>query len=372
MIEIRAEPDRYRLFLDGTPMDQAHVIYDGAASRYKIRVLDSGLGDLLLALTPAEFPQLGSLRLQYEFPWAEKVDYLVLYIRLAPDPKPPANHVLQFGFQRGFSDWKTIYGFDDYLHGLQEFSRLEGETAPRFVKDARSDGQTEGFIAEFSFSSPHNTLGVEIDRCVGRLAQLHSVVRERESLAPRRERRLDVAFRFPPEVRTACQQYLLFFIEFLHDLGVEAASELKTESAGRVLFSIKPLQKQHALEQIRAALEAYLYLPRLEIEDVSLQQTTPEVRRLAETVVRLKQELIRAHESLETTNAKIETIQTVIDAQRKLLTGEVVYTSVEETKPPDGNEVILGGLVELTDYEVKGVILKWPQLYRRLRKLFTG
>ena len=371
MIEIRDERDQYRLFIDGTAIDKAQVIYDEAASRHKIRVLDAEVGNLLLPLTPADFPPLCSLRLQYEFSWSEKLDALVLYITVASDPKQIGGHVLQFGFQRGFSDWKTLYGFDDYMHGLKEFSRMSGNTEPRFYKDARSDGQTEGFIAEFSFSSPDKSIATELNRCVHRLVELHSSVRGRESLAPRRDRTIEMSFNFPAGVRVICEQYLLYFIEFLRDLGVEAMSELTADSAGRVLFTIKPMEKQQALDQIRMALDAYLHLPAVDMEGTSSPNSAPEVQRLAATVQHFKSQLTLAHATLQMKNATIEAMATVIEHQRKLVTGEVLYASIEEPNQSDRNENVFEGLIKITPYEGKGFIVNLPEFYRRLKKLFT-
>jgi hypothetical protein len=68
--------------------------------------------------------------------------------------------------------------------------------------------------------------------------------------------------RFPPAIRTACEQYLLYFVQFLEDLGVSATAEIK-EDAKRVLFSVTPTDGCAALQQIREALEVYLKLPEM-------------------------------------------------------------------------------------------------------------
>lgn len=71
---------------------------------------------------------------------------------------------------------------------------------------------------------------------------------------------LVTSFNFPPAVSAACQQYLLYFVQFLQDLGIEANAELK-ETADRVLFSVTPRSGPEALARIREALAAYLRLP---------------------------------------------------------------------------------------------------------------
>jgi len=65
-------------------------------------------------------------------------------------------------------------------------------------------------------------------------------------------------FDFPAPIRSSCQQYLIYFVQFLEDLGIEADSEIK-EEAGRVLFSITP-REARGIEKIKDALEVYLEL----------------------------------------------------------------------------------------------------------------
>ena len=67
-------------------------------------------------------------------------------------------------------------------------------------------------------------------------------------------------FDFPDEVAVACEQYLVYFVQFLKDLGVTAEADLHHE-AGELLFSIKPDAQDIALENIREALNIYLQLP---------------------------------------------------------------------------------------------------------------
>src|SRR5688500_5103489 len=43
-------------------------------------------------------------------------------------------------------------------------------------------------------------------------------------------------FRFPPAVRAACEQYLVYFGQFLEDLGIRATTDLRHREAGDVLF----------------------------------------------------------------------------------------------------------------------------------------
>src|SRR5215469_11433116 len=60
-------------------------------------------------------------------------------------------------------------------------------------------------------------------------------------------------FTFPAPIKSACEQYLLYFGQFLSDLGIQTQTEL-AENAARVLFSVTPIDATQALSQIRDAL----------------------------------------------------------------------------------------------------------------------
>lgn len=70
---------------------------------------------------------------------------------------------------------------------------------------------------------------------------------------------LSILFDFPEELKVSCGQYLLYFAQFLRDLGISATPNLR-EEAGKVLFSVTPTDDFEALDKIREALAVYLSL----------------------------------------------------------------------------------------------------------------
>ena len=74
-------------------------------------------------------------------------------------------------------------------------------------------------------------------------------------------------FNFPLPFRAACEQYLMYFGEFLNDLGIDTSSEI-TRSGTDVLFRIIPNRKRQALEKIKEALAIYLKLPDVQIDSL--------------------------------------------------------------------------------------------------------
>lgn len=67
-------------------------------------------------------------------------------------------------------------------------------------------------------------------------------------------------FKFPKNARTACEQYLIYFGQFLKDLGIEADLQLD-EQGEQVLFKVTPREGLAVRSKIREALTLYLELP---------------------------------------------------------------------------------------------------------------
>ena len=70
-------------------------------------------------------------------------------------------------------------------------------------------------------------------------------------------------FNFNNRVETSCTRYLLYFIEFLRDLGIDSNSTVSRKDH-ETLFSIEPTDKDTSLRTIKEALAIYLALPELE------------------------------------------------------------------------------------------------------------
>jgi CheY-like chemotaxis protein len=175
-------------------------------------------------------------------------------------------------------------------------------------------------------------------------------------------------FDFPEEVRVSCEQYLLYFGQFLRDLGVQATSDL-THEAGQVLFTVTPADPRTALDKVRAALDVYLRLPTSPVGDTTHNEIA--VQRLEASVLRLQGDLRLASAELQAKNMTIEAQQLIIQTQKGLLSGEIVLNSMIDVTPKeDDKEKLLGGVVALTTYKDKGVEVNLAELYRKLKGLF--
>jgi len=74
------------------------------------------------------------------------------------------------------------------------------------------------------------------------------------------EKHLLNVFSFPPDIKHACEQYLIYFSKFLQDLGIDAQSKLGSQSKS-TFFTVTPTDSQEALSKIKILLDIYLNLP---------------------------------------------------------------------------------------------------------------
>jgi CheY-like chemotaxis protein len=200
-------------------------------------------------------------------------------------------------------------------------------------------------------------------------ARARAILRRKNS--PRQaEDSLVTLFRFPPGIRSCCSQYLLYFVQFLEDLGIKADSEIK-EDAGRILFSVTPADGTSALGKIKEALEVYLDLPRNpEFNATADEFSDIAVSQLKANVFFLKSQLELAQAMLETKSATIEALNLTVYQHRQLLTGPSADQTTPKAKTSSESEPIIGDTVHLTKYEGKFVKVDLPTILRRLKRSF--
>ena len=138
---------------------------------------------------------------------------------------------------------------------------------------------------------------------------------------------VEVILDLPEPVRVACEQYLLYFVQFLKDLGINVSSELKHD-AGQVLFSVTPDDKDDALDKIRAALELYLNLPSSKLVGTASVDNAIEIQRLVANVQHLQGQLVLAQAIIQAKDATIQSNQLTISRQQYLLEGVINFSAL--------------------------------------------
>jgi hypothetical protein len=188
----------------------------------------------------------------------------------------------------------------------------------------------------------------------------------RNELGERDTRAVNLVFDFPAPIKNACEQYLLYFVQFLSDLGIEASAEVK-EQASRVLFSVTPADEKQALEKIREALQAYLDLPLApEFAKAAGGFHDAAVSQLQANVLHLQSQIALAKAAIEMKNAALD----AKDAHIALLQDRIdLRTFQPQMDAPDAaKEELVKDVVSLKKWDYKFVEINFPELLRKLKR----
>jgi len=176
----------------------------------------------------------------------------------------------EWGIGIYLTSWKERFSVADYV---EEFIKtLESSNKPL----NRQESVGLEFSIVFEVRDPSLIIEAEFLKHVGEVKVWHD--QTIASLTSKLDTgSVSMFFDFPEAVKIPCEQYLLYFAQFLKDLGVEANTALSHE-AGQVLFRVTPSDETEALEKIRTALDVYLHLPSSPVTDAQNQSiATPEV-----------------------------------------------------------------------------------------------
>lgn len=374
MIEIieLAEPDKFKLIIDGVEYSaeqgmhiQRMTAEDGnsnEAQRFFIYTFNDESIQVLSSQRLSDLPKV--------------IEQLQIGNRLRLFPSDIRTNVALIRDASGFfklrlinifevENWKRPWSVAEYMAAAKLIVDQEKELGLRWDGDADIIFDT-GFslltaVAEDMSSTIEGT-ALSYNDVVQRLHEL--TVDSLQAKLPRES--VVMQFDFPEEVRVPCEQYLLYFAQFLRDLGVSADTAL-THEAGQVLFTVTPEDKEQALDNIRAALEVYLHLPSSPVSDAGRDEIV---------ILRLNSELQSLQSKLSLARAEIQMREVAIQLQKVTiaqLTGEVVVQSIKDVtpKPKDKEkEELLGDIVSLVPIKGKGFEVNLPELLRKLKQLF--
>lgn len=374
-IEIRESGDvtsnhSYELLVAGDPLEVASIGYYGRNSEggdgFGIRLSNR---EVIMKLGEYGVSEFG-FNLEYlELKYRVKGLPLVGSIWIAPKDKE-IPFTIDFNYDPDLSKWQRLYSFVDYYEELSKHIDELNNPDIELQEFKEEEDTLNGFAVTFPYYSGDIPIATEIDRHAEILRILHEVV-EAALAASSYSNLISISFDFPKEVSVSCEQYLIYFAQFLRDLGVEADTSI-THNAGQVLFTVTPIDKRHALDKIRAALDVYLHLPSNPISDTTNESIA--IQRLESNILRLRSDLKLAAAELQAKDATIQAQQLTIEVQKGLLNGEIIFDSLKDItpKPQDKDkEEVLGGVVSLVPLDTKaGVHINIPEIFRKLKKLF--
>ncbi|MFS0556566.1 hypothetical protein [Brevibacillus sp. 179-C9.3 HS] len=270
-----------------------------------------------------------------------------------------------------FEHWKKPWSIAEYAKVMKEFTTMRG------LSWDEDEVITNGFSIIWEIDNLDMKVRDFYERSSPIAREIHdqSIVILRSQSSPNT---LVSLFSFPEHIKIACEQYLLFFVTFLKEIGINATGDL-VHQAGDVLFSITPESKEIALEQIQRALQIYLQLPENPaFQNYQLTTNDMNVQQLIATIQHFQSQLMFYQSMLQLQQATIQAQQSTIDVYLKTIGASHVSNNIQPISTyvkqiSDGQKVednisFLGGNVSLTKYQGNGFEIDLPRLYNLVKE----
>lgn len=332
------------------------------------RLSDPDVVTTVLATPVSEvITQLSGLHLPYDADWCEYVYDVEL---LAADKKSTKPR-LKFEFSLETEEWDRPWSI---VKLASTIDNVVTELAIVGLSSYRDDTDfvTNGFGLACEIADTDTSVGTAIEQWE---AALNTVMTRASQLLLQSSKQgaLTEIFDFPEEVSTACQQYLIYFGQFLADLGIEATVQID-QQADHVLFSVTPKDKRDALEDIKSMLDSYLKIPGgSHFGSDSSQTTDMAVLQLRANVAHLEAQMSLAQAVAQAKNATIQAMELSNFRLHQLVhaaqnTSQTALLGEKEPPPKKDSEAIIEGVLSVRDSEVKGVVFHLPEIIRRLKR----
>lgn len=268
----------------------------------------------------------------------------------------------EYTFEWDFEKWKKTYSIKEFAKVMEQVTAEYKEYGIEWIQSDEiiSNGcslRCSNFNDKNTIHEIHlNNIGIVED--IYNKASVILLINSNDSTVVN-------LFDFPKEVKVACEQYLIYFIQFLKEIGINAEANLKEES-GIVLFTVVPSSSETALELIRDALNIYLQLPILfNNAQYNPIQMDVNVQQLLANVHHLNSQLMLSRAIIQTNQLTIGNQQRLIEQQQRVIDSSIFKQSLIESRTnEDEGEEILGGTVKLQKYEGNGFQVDIPNIYR--------
>lgn len=265
---------------------------------------------------------------------------------------------IEVAFRVETEEWNSPYSLLEFSKALSEIIELENDPA---IKYYQSDEEfvSNGFGILFNLTNGDAKILKEEEKVVEKVETYLS--RTKAVLIDRIESDVvTTLFSFPEEIKTACNQYLVYFAQFLRDTGIEVETEIKDE-AHKTLFRVIPKSKDESLDNIRAALNVYLKATEFDDfgsytganNDISVMQWQA-------NILHLKSQLTLANSILQLKEATIQSLQLSNFQLNELLD--------KNENASESEEDLIKGIISVKKYEAKGFTVNLAEILRRLKR----
>jgi hypothetical protein len=296
------------------------------------------------------------IELPYQVDWNQYFNSITIDFGAYPYKKFPS---IDIELHPDWERWARPYSMIEYAETLERVIKSRKKSGVSFFQSDELISNGFGLRSRFRISK--QPLKHEIETRVKEFKEICDEA-EKRLVTSARQNSVTTFFTFPIEIRTACEQYLLYFVQFLDDLGIKADAEIK-EHAQKVLFSVTPKEGVTALKQVREALDVYLRMPTMnDLAVMNVPSNDIALQQLQANVLHLRSQLMLANTTLAAKDATIEALQVSNYQYRQLLASD-------SAKAPE-HEPLIGDAVHVTPVESKGIRIDLPLILRKLKRRF--
>ena len=263
---------------------------------------------------------------------------------------------VDFEMQVDFEKWQEVFSilsFNNELSTLPELKALEHIEYYRTDDDFVSNG--------FGFRVKNVAATSKISRFIlENVKIIETLITIAKSNLENKDERVLIELNLAEEIRTPCEQYLMYFSQFLADLGINASSELSHDGS-KTLFAVIPKDQNQALNVIADALASYLSLStELDLYSQEIKNKDIALMQLESNVMHLKSQLLLANSVLEAKNSTIQSLK---------LSNEQYIVSTPSPKV-ENEENLIGDLVKVKEYKGKLISVDTPKILKKLKRVF--
>lgn len=263
---------------------------------------------------------------------------------------------VQIEFELDAEEWKKPFNLKEFAQAVEE--SVESLRSDHIKCHREDDGfVTNGFGITWEFAQ-NDSLELCENKVLKSLEEILAIANEllMQRVDPHS---LLSYFRFPEEIKTPCTQYLVYFAQFLEDLGIRAEVELTQADSGAVLFKVVPQDKESSLKAIRNALDAYLAASSTDFLSTSFSGGgDTAMMQLQSNVMHLQSQLMLARSSLQMKDATIEVLQLANFQYKQQLSDD----------GKDQSEDIIAGVVSVSKFESNGLSVNLAEILKRLKR----
>ena len=130
---------------------------------------------------------------------------------------------MRFKFDADGEEWRNMYSMSDYARSLAAAALSHNDEISYYQQD--QDFLGSGFGLECDIRSMEASVRAEIEYWSDKVRRISETAMELV-LKNARPDSVITSFKFPAPVKAACEQYLIYFAQFLNDLGIKAESEI--------------------------------------------------------------------------------------------------------------------------------------------------